>query len=142
MGGRPAPGHSRGRGRIENKGYSLTVDCHEPHDAKRVLKVVHDTLPRLRGARVLMGHEPSVHLVWAAGPNKYEALVRMRDELGCDGCVYLGDDETDEDVFEHRDPQRLLGIRIGRSLSSHAEYYVRHEKEIDRVLALLARESG
>jgi len=106
------------------------------------LKAVHDTLPRLRGARIRMGHEPSVHLVPAGGPNKYEALVRMRDQLGCEACVYMGDDETDEDVFERSDPQRLLAIRIGRSLSSRAEYYVRREREIDRVLALLAREPG
>ena len=53
---------------------------------------------------------------------------------GCDTALYVGDDETDEDVFALDRPGRLLAIRVGRKRSSSAAFYVRAQADVDRLL--------
>jgi trehalose 6-phosphate phosphatase len=59
--------------------------------------------------------------------------------LRCDTAIYVGDDETDEDVFALDQPGRLLTIRVGRGRGSHAAYYLRAQAAVDDLLALLVR---
>jgi trehalose 6-phosphate phosphatase len=47
-------------------------------------------------------------------------------------AIYLGDDQTDEDVFRLRD-RRILGIHVGGTPSA-APYYLRTQRQIDRFL--------
>ena len=76
-------------------------------------------------------------------PHKGLALERARARLGCDTAVYVGDDETDEDVFALDQPGQLLSIRVGRKKSSSAAYCIRSQAEIDALLrSLLAYRSG
>jgi trehalose 6-phosphate phosphatase len=62
------------------------------------------------------------------------ALERERDRLGCDTALFVGDDDTDEDVFALDRPGRLLGIRVGRTPASQAPYCLRDQREIDDLL--------
>ena len=48
--------------------------------------------------------------------------------------MYVGDDVTDEDVFRLDQPGRLFTVRIGRSKTSAARYYLRQQQEIDTLL--------
>jgi trehalose-6-phosphatase len=47
-----------------------------------------------------------------------------------DITIYLGDDITDEDVFRALGP-RDISIRIGKSKSSYANYYIARKELID-----------
>ena len=67
------------------------------------------------------------------------ALERERDRLGCDTAFFLGDDETDEDVFSMERPGRLLGIRVGDRAGSAAPFSIPGQRSIDLLLGLLAR---
>ena len=75
--------------------------------------------PRLGPVR-LVGGKHVVNLLPAGAPHKGLALERARARLGCDTAIYVGDDETDEDVFALDQPGRLLAIRVGRKPSSSA----------------------
>jgi trehalose 6-phosphate phosphatase len=88
---------------------------------------------RLRGARLLHGKEV-VNVVHPGAANKGAAVVEVRRDLGCDRVLYFGDDVTDEDVFRLDQPGRLFTIRIGRSKTSAARYYLRQQQEIDTLL--------
>ena len=48
--------------------------------------------------------------------------------------MYVGDDVTDEDVFRLDQPGRLFTVRVGRSRTSAARYYLRQQQEIDALL--------
>jgi trehalose 6-phosphate phosphatase len=65
------------------------------------------------------------------------ALERERDRLRCDTAIYVGDDQTDEDVFVLDQPGRLLGIRVGRGRGSAASYGIVDQRAIDRLLLRL-----
>ncbi|MBI5498327.1 MAG: trehalose-phosphatase [Deltaproteobacteria bacterium] len=80
-----------------------------------------------------------VNLVPANAPNKGDALRALRAQLGLDAAVFVGDDETDEDVFALDEPGRLLTIRVGLSHKSAAAYFVKDQREVDPLLAALVR---
>jgi len=72
-------------------------------------------------------------------PHKGLALERLRTEQGCDTALYVGDDETDEDVFTLDRPGQLLSVRVGASGRSQAAYFLKNQGEIDVLLDLLLR---
>ena len=65
--------------------------------------------------------------------NKGEALLRIMALAGASRAVFVGDDDTDEDVFRMRN-DRILGIRVGNGLSSHATFFLSNQKKISRLL--------
>jgi trehalose 6-phosphate phosphatase len=92
----------------------------------------------LQKARTIQGIEV-VNIVPSDAPHKGMALERERARLCCDTAIYVGDDETDEDVFALDQPGRLLGIRVGRKKNSRADFYLEAQEKIDDLLRLLVR---
>ena len=121
---------------IEDKGLSLAVHYRAARQKKRARERILDAVAHLGDVR-LIGGKHVVNVLPAGAPHKGLALERARARLGCDTAIYLGDDETDEDVFSLDQPGRLLGIRVGRKAGSSAPYYIRTQGEVDRVLRSL-----
>jgi len=122
---------------IEDKGLSVAV--HYRHARQRAAaraRIVGVAAP-MKGVR-LVGGKLVVNLLPAGAPHKGLALEAARERFGCDTALYVGDDETDEDVFALDQPGRLLAIRVGRRRGSAAGYYLRNQREIDRVLRVLS----
>ena len=65
--------------------------------------------------------------------NKGDALLRIMALAGASRAVFVGDDDTDEDVFRMRN-DRILGIRVGNGFSSHAAFFLSNQKKISRLL--------
>jgi len=84
----------------------------------------------------------AVNLLVPNAPHKGLALERERAHFACDTVMYVGDDETDEDVFQLDRPGRLLSIRVGRKRASAAPYYIHNQGEIDRLLETLVALRG
>ncbi len=124
--------------RVEDKGLSLAVHYRHSRARGEVAGRILAAASRLSGARVL-GGRLAVNVLLAGAANKGQALERARARFGCDTAVFVGDDETDEDVFALDQPGRLLTIRVGHSRRSAASYFIRRQREIDRVLRTLAR---
>jgi len=57
----------------------------------------------------------------------------------CDSAIFVGDDDTDEDAFAVADGFLMVGIRVGRSTRSRAEYFLTRQADIDQLLATLVR---
>ena len=123
---------------IEDKNYSLAIHFRRSRSKKRVRAVVAEVVRSLQKARLIRGIEV-VNIVPSDAPHKGMALERERSRLSCDTAIYVGDDETDEDVFALDQPGRLLGIRVGRRPGSRAEFYSESQAGIDSLLRLLAR---
>jgi trehalose 6-phosphate phosphatase len=123
---------------IEDKGLSIAVHYRQCRDKAKARARVLAAATRLGPAR-LLGGKQVLNILPAGAPHKGQALERARARLQCEAAVYVGDDETDEDVFALGRPGRLLGIRVGRKRGSSAAFYVRTQRDVDRLLrALLA----
>lgn len=124
--------------RVENKTHSLAIHVRHARAKGRARRIVAEVASRLEGVKLLGGKEV-VNVVPIGAPHKGMALERERERLRCDTAIYVGDDETDEDVFALDQPGRLLSIRVGRKAASQAAFYLRAQPEIDRLLRELIR---
>jgi trehalose 6-phosphate phosphatase len=127
---------------LEDKQYSFALHYRKSRrkgDAKKKILAAVRALPRRM--RVIAG-KSVVNVLPERAPHKGDALLRLRSQLSADTAVYVGDDVTDEDIFELDDPGRLLTIRVGRSNQSKAMYYLRDQREMDRFLSLVIKLRG
>ena len=121
---------------IEDKRFSVAIHYrHEPR--KQAARAAIAAAVRELGAARLVGGKQVVNILPGEAPHKGLALERELLKTGCNKAIYIGDDDTDEDVFALRDCRRLLSIRVGLNRSSLAKYYIRSQREIDRVIRKL-----
>jgi trehalose 6-phosphate phosphatase len=127
---------------IEDKVYSLAIHYRQSREKRRARAAIQDATRELGDVRII-GGKLVVNVLPRDAPHKGIALEREREGWGCDTAIYVGDDDTDEDVFALDQPGRLLSVRVGMKRTSAAHYFVRDQKAIDRLLrALLEQRSA
>ncbi len=122
---------------IEDKVYSVAVHYRASRNRRAARAAIESVARDLGDGTRLIGGKCVVNIVPSDAPHKGFALQRLRALVGADTAIYVGDDVTDEDVFGLDEPGRLLGIRIGRSPTSRAGYYLKDQREIDHFLSFL-----
>ena len=125
---------------VENKGATLSIHYRNAPDRdmarRKIIGAVHRLapLPRLGSGKFVE------NLVPQDAPNKGEALDLIMQHSGCPRALFVGDDETDEDVFRLRNGN-IFGIRVGMNSESAAGNFIREQKEIlpllDEIIRLL-----
>ena len=124
---------------IEDKRYSLSVHYRaHPVDAN-VAAALADVLHRLRPPPHLIGGKAVFNLLPPGAPRKGEALEALVRESGRTTAIYIGDDETDEDVFRLARSE-LLTIRVEPSARSAARLFLPRQSEMPALIDLIARE--
>jgi trehalose 6-phosphate phosphatase len=121
---------------VEDKIFSVAVHyrhCREKKKARAALLAAAQELGDVR----IIGGKQVLNVLPKGAPHKGLALERERGRLHCDTAIYVGDDETDEDVFALDQPGRLLTIRVGQNRRSAANYYLPNQLAIDPLLRAL-----
>jgi trehalose 6-phosphate phosphatase len=121
---------------IENKTFSVAVHYRLSREKRAVRQAIMAAVRELGEVRMIGGKQV-VNIIPAGAPHKGTALEKARARLGCDTAIYVGDDDTDEDVFRLDQPGRLLTIRVRSKQSSMAHYCVSSQREIDDLLLAL-----
>jgi trehalose 6-phosphate phosphatase len=121
---------------IEDKGLSLAIHYRRSRQKKKALATITASVARLGPVRTL-GGKLVVNVLPEGGAHKGLALLALLARAGCDTAIYVGDDDTDEDVFALEQPGRLLTVRVGRNEQSRASYYLRHRGEVEILLRTL-----
>jgi trehalose 6-phosphate phosphatase len=122
---------------IENKRYSLAVHYRRAREKPKAREAIRRAVAGLPVPMRVIPGKLVINVVPEAAPSKGDALVALRDRTEADIAMYVGDDVTDEDVFRLDQPGRLFTVRVGRSRTSAARYYLRQQQEIDTLLAHL-----
>jgi trehalose 6-phosphate phosphatase len=122
---------------LEDKRYSLAVHYRRARLKRTAREVIRNAVAALPVPMRILPGKMVINIVPERAPNKGDALLSLRRVEQADIAFYVGDDMTDEDVFELDQPGRLLGVRVGESLNSAASYYLRNQREIDRLLSRL-----
>ena len=126
---------------IEDKGFSVAVHYRQARKRNSTRRAVLSAARSFKDVR-LVGGKLVVNFLVPDAPHKGLALERERSHFACDTVIYVGDDETDEDVFQLDRPGQLLSVRVGRKRTSAASYYIRNQMEIDRLLESLVTLRG
>ena len=122
--------------KVEDKTYSIAVHYRHSREKAKARSAIARAVSALDGARVIGGKQV-VNVLPRTAHDKGMALLKERARLRCDTAIYVGDDDTDEDVFALADSARVLTIRIGARSSSAASYSIRRQSDIDRLLGVL-----
>lgn len=121
---------------VENKSYSLSFHYRtvDQRDAARGLisRIIAELSPP---PRIVLG-KSVVNVMPPTASHKGTALLEYMRRLDCSTALYVGDDETDEDVFALRD-HRILTVRVGKKKGSAARYFLKRQTEITEMLRLL-----
>jgi trehalose 6-phosphate phosphatase len=105
---------------IENKRISIAVHYRRARDKRRARSAILRATMLLYRPRIVEGKDV-VHLLPEGAPLKGTALRRARMLLRCETALYVGDDETDEDVFALDEPGSVLAVRVGPRKSSRGQ---------------------
>lgn len=124
---------------VEDKRFSLAVHYRRSRRKRDARKAIYEIVGKLPIPMRTIPGKLVVNVVPERAPHKGDALLELRAKARVDTAIYVGDDATDEDVFMLDQPGRLLSIRVGLARSSSAAYYLRDQREIDGLLARLAR---
>jgi trehalose 6-phosphate phosphatase len=116
---------------IESKGLTLSVHWRAVPRPARYLSRISGAVCSLPDSRLIRGKKV-FNLAPRTLPDKGYAVQRLMQVHRSHRAIYLGDDQTDEDVFRLRN-RRILGIHVGGTPSA-APYYLRTQRQIDRFL--------
>jgi trehalose 6-phosphate phosphatase len=96
---------------IEDKGHSLSIHFRGLRHADRAIAAARALAQGFPHSPRIVGGHFVLNLVPRDSANKGEALQALMKETGAKSALFIGDDVTDEHVFEKRIPG-VLGIRI------------------------------
>jgi trehalose 6-phosphate phosphatase len=123
---------------IEDKGHSLSLHTRQARDRRRALAAIDRAVAQLSEVTVIGGKEV-VNLLPPDRGNKGVALEFAMRAFVCSHAIYVGDDDTDEDAFRVSQSAPVLGIRVGQSENTAAQYYVETQEEVDDLLEALVQ---
>ena len=121
---------------VENKRYTLTFHYQGAQEPARVQKELVLLLNRLTPAPRLIFGKASVNVLPPGTDGKGAAVLALMHHLQQSGLFFIGDDETDEDVFD-RSEGLAMTVRVGRCEESRARYFLHHQGEVEDVLRFL-----
>jgi trehalose 6-phosphate phosphatase len=121
---------------IEDKIYSLTLHYRQSKSPQSARELALKAVAQLAPAPRLVFGKSVVNVIPPGTPHKGSALQGLMDRLRSPAALYVGDDDTDEDVFALTD-ERIVSVRVGRKAGSAARYYLRRQQDIALLLSYL-----
>ena len=123
---------------VENKRYSLTFHYRGSGEPVGINKTLLQFCRELTPIPRCIFGKASVNALPPGSTGKGEAALALMKHLRQAGLFFVGDDETDEDVFALTEGL-VMGVRVGRQAESRAQYYINHQGEIEDVIRFLVR---
>lgn len=123
---------------IENKGPTLSIHYRHAVNIPAAQGLIQHAVRRLLPPPRRVSGKFVENLLPAGAPDKGVALeLLMREEKLTKG-FFVGDDETDEDIFRLC-RKNIFTVRVGQKKTSGADYYLRGQYEMARLLRLINR---
>jgi trehalose 6-phosphate phosphatase len=123
-------------GEVEDKQYSLTVHYRVRAQEAEVRPAILRLLQQLTPAPDLIVGKSSVNALPPGQGGKGPAVLALMRHLRQIGLFFVGDDETDENVFGLTEGL-AMGIRVGIHTESQAKFYLKHQGEMEEILRFL-----
>jgi trehalose 6-phosphate phosphatase len=136
---------------IEDKNYTVSVHyraCKQREVAREIL--IHLTQQLNPKPRLVFG-KWVINLIPSFLPHKGDCLLDLLKRTGLKSGFYIGDDDTDEDVFGlnqgltrpregiEAKSRRVFTVRVGKKAHSAALFYLKRQSEINRLLEFLLK---
>ncbi len=121
---------------VENKIYSLTVHYRGAQHRLSAKTAILEALCRLEPPPRIVMAKCAINLVPSRGPDKGVALLELMLKSDVKSAFYIGDDDTDEDIFT-LPHEGLFTVRVGNKSVSQAKFHIYRQNQIDFLLTRL-----
>lgn len=121
---------------LEDKIYSLTFHYRQACSPKAAREAVFQAIAQLTPPPRLVLGKAVINVIPPGTPHKGAAMLELMHQLKSSAALYVGDDDTDEDVFSIPD-DRIVTVRIGKKTRSAARYYLERQAETATLLQFL-----
>ncbi|MCB5246772.1 MAG: trehalose-phosphatase [Candidatus Cloacimonetes bacterium] len=121
---------------VEQKSSSLSLHYRHALQREEVHAQLLAAIDRLTPTPRRVGGKFVENLLPPEAPHKGDALLRLMEHSGCPNALFVGDDETDEDVFRLRD-RRIFSICVGTQRPTAAAYYLHDQNAMPHALELM-----
>lgn len=118
---------------LEDKTYSLSLHYRNAVRRDEAYGRIMDAIWTLVPAPERIPGKFVENIIPQGAPRKGRALLEVMRCLNAPRALFVGDDDTDEDVFCLR-YERIFGIRVGAAPSTVAEYYLKEQEEVGVLL--------
>jgi trehalose 6-phosphate phosphatase len=130
---------------IEDKRATLSIHYRRARDPVSAAAALGSLIEGLRPAPRVIGGKYLFNLLPPGALTKFEALVRLGEEAGTSRVLFIGDDDTDEIVFEQA-PEDWLTGRVEAGERSAARYQLAHQTDVaqlvERIIEALDSAAG
>jgi trehalose 6-phosphate phosphatase len=123
---------------LEMKNITLSVHYRTSVNPEKAARQIEMVLKELQGVRVV-GGKYVYNLLPNVSKNKGTAVQALAKKFRCERILYIGDDTTDEDVFELKKKANLFDIRVEKSKKSKARYFLKRQEEVNVLLKKLIK---
>lgn len=124
---------------IEDKTYSLAIHYRHSRNKTKSKSEIRNAIDRLSPPPHVIAGKSVLNLLPRGAPHKGAALVELMKLAKVRHAFYIGDDDTDEDVFSLPGDPIAMTVRVGEKKTSHARYFIQRQSSINRVLKYLIR---
>lgn len=121
---------------IEDKSYSLAVHYRMRASSRDLPSKILDKCSRLDPSPEVILGKNVINLIPHGMPNKLGALLALMQELHSKKAFFIGDDVTDEFVFAAKNAN-IFSVKVGHRSPLSAEHFIKHQKDIGRLLDCL-----
>lgn len=121
---------------IEDKTYSVALHYRNSRNKKEAKKIILEIVQNLNPSpRIILG-KSVVNVLAIGSPHKGVAVLELMLALDLKCAFYIGDDDTDEDVFSLSN-SRIITVRVGKKKNSQAQYFIKNQLEIKKILTFI-----
>lgn len=123
---------------VEDKTYSLTFHYRQASSSQAAREAIFHTAALLTPAPRLVMGKAVVNTIPSGSLHKGSAMLELMHQLQSSAALYIGDDDTDEDVFSLPD-ERIVTVRVGKKVTSAAQFYLDRQSQMGRFLTYLVK---
>jgi trehalose 6-phosphate phosphatase len=124
---------------LEDKGQSLALHYRAAPDPVKAAALVRTLAQQLTPAPIVIDGKMVLNLLPPGSITKFEALSELARHTGVECVLFVGDDDTDEIVFE-RAPPHWTTVRIDAVGTSRARFFLDEQASVELVLGHLLAE--
>ncbi len=124
---------------IEDKHYSLSLHYLRAHDREQAAQALRARIAALSPTPRIIAGKLLFNVLPAEAGDKGSAVQALLAATGLSQALYVGDDQTDEDVFRLAQPG-LFTVHVGAAADSAAQWCLHDYQEVARLLDWLVAE--
>lgn len=121
---------------LEDNRFTLAVHYRHARNKRKAKMAILERALRLSPQPHIVTGKSVINIIPKKLPHKGDAFRKLLRLSKARSAFYIGDDDTDENIFALSLPCVLTG-RVGYKKNSHAQFFLRRQSEVNKLLQII-----